>query len=414
MGKFSRDEKFIIGGEVYIFFLLGIYTLMVGVLVPQLRAQYGISYDFSGVLISVNSIGMVAMNLISSYTAILFGLKRAYILQHALIIVGFVLVTVSGNPAFLLVGMACVGFARGSGANYSNQIVNDITKSDSRLMNLMGVFFAAGACVAPFVMMFASDVAGNWRYANYGISVAAAAGLVITYFMRFGKEGIGTGGDKRGNLSFFRKKKYWVTLFSLFCYSGMEISIIGWLVTFFIETQNTTTRFASTMATVMWISILVGRVICSVIANRTTKARFVFGLSIGIAVFMALFVSRINLPLQIAAMVGLGLFMSGTYSTILADAGPIFSEYKLAFGYFFMMAGLGPVIMPSVIGFIAERQGIRVGIRFLAVAAAALLVISFLNVRLDNKNGSQRGAGGRTQDPPLQGNAGKGVLDKNA
>ena len=174
-------------------------------------------------------------------------------------------------------------------------------------------------------------------------------------------------------------------LVALFCYSGMEISIIGWIVTFFMEAQNTTTQFASTMATVLWASILVGRIICSIIANRMTKARFILYLSIGIAVFIAVFISNVNLTLQIVATVGLGLFMSGTYSTILADAGPVFSEYKLAFGYFFMFSGLGPVIMPTIIGFISERYGIRIGIRALAVTAAALLVISILNIRLDKK-----------------------------
>ena len=385
MGKLNRDEKYILHGEYYIFVLLGIYTLMVGVLVPYIREEYGISYDLSGFLISANSIGMIAMNLIASYTAILFGLKRAYMLQHALVIIGLVVVTLSGNPFLLVLGMAFIGLARGSTSNYSNQIVNDITKSDSRAMNLAGVFFALGACIAPFIMLLSSDYAGNWKYASYWVSAAAASGLIITLFMKLGKETANAGVEKRGDLSFFKRKRYWVTLVSLFCYTGMEISIIGWLVTFFIEVQNTTTQFASGMATLLWASQLVGRFVCSLIANRTTAAKFVFYLSIGMTAFLLLFVCEIGLTLQIVATIGLGLFMSGIYSTILASAGPIFSEYKLAFGYFFMFSGLGPVILPAVVGFIAERQGIQVGIRALIVTAVALPIISYINTRLDKK-----------------------------
>ena len=381
--KLKRDEKFIIFGESYIFFLLGVYTLMVGVLVPQIREEYGISYELSGYLISANSIGMIVMNLAASYSAILFGLKRAYMLQHALVIVGLIAVTLSGNPFILLLGLTCIGFSRGSTANYSNQIVNDITKSDSNFMNLLGVFFAFGACIAPFIMLLSSSVAGNWRYANYGVAIAAVIGILLTLFMKLGKEGIDTGAAKLSGLSFFKKKKYWVMLIALFCYSGMEISIIGWTTTFFIEAQNTTPQFASTMATLLWVSIMVGRIICSIVANRTTKSKFIFFLSIGVAVFVALFISKPNLPLQVAATVGLGLFMSGVYSTVLADAGPIFSEYKLAFGYFFMLSGLGPVIMPSIVGVISERHGIATGIRAISISAAALLIISIVNMRLD-------------------------------
>jgi MFS family permease len=164
---------------------------------------------------------MIAMNLIASYTAILFGLKRAYMMQHALVIIGLVVVTLSGNPVLLILGMAFIGLARGSTSNYSNQIVNDITNSDSRYMNLTGVFFAVGACIAPYIMLFSSENAGNWRIANYGVSIAAAVGIIITLFMKFGRETVGASVEKRGDLSFFKKKRYWVTIAALFCYSGL-------------------------------------------------------------------------------------------------------------------------------------------------------------------------------------------------
>ena len=385
MKKLDRDERFIIGGELYMFFLLGIYTLLVGALIPHMRNDYGITYEQSGFLVSANSIGMIAMNVISSYTAILFGLKRAYVIQHALIAVGLLTAVLSGNFIVLLIGMAFVGFARGSTSNYSNQIVNDITKSNPRTMILMGVAFAIGACLAPFVMTLSADVAGDWRYANYGMLVAAAIGIVITLNMKIGKDGAVEGETKRGDLSFFKRKKFWVALLAMFCYTGIEMSTIGWTATFFIDTQNTTTQFASTMTTLLWASILVGRIICSFIANRTTTAKFILYLSIGAAVFMALFVSNVNLTFQVIATIGIGLFLSGTYSTILADAGYIFREYRLAFGYFFMLSGLGPVTMPSVVGLISERRGVQTGMRTLAVAAAALLVISIFNARLDKK-----------------------------
>lgn len=383
MKKLNRDERFIIRVEYYIFFLLGVYTLMVGVMIPHIREEFGISYELSGYLVSANSVGVIVMNLIASYTAIYFGLKRAYMVQHAFVIVGLVIVTLTGNPLLLILGMAFVGFSRGSTSIYSNAIVNDITKSDTGLMNLVGALFAVGACVAPFFMIFSAGTAGNWRFANYGVSVAAVVGIVLTFYMKFGNATLVTGEEKRGDMTFFKRKRYWITLIALFCYSGVEISIIGWIVTFFIEVHETTTQFASAMATLLWVAQLVGRFACSWISNRTTAAKFILYLSIGTAAFLLLFVGNIGLGLQIAATIGLGLFMSGIYSTILASAGPIFSEYKLAFGYFFMISGLGPVIMPAVVGLISERHGILTGVRALAVVAVALPVIAYLNTRLD-------------------------------
>ena len=386
MGNLDRDDKFIIRAETYLFFLLGVYSLTVGAIIPQIREEYGISYDLSGYLISANSIGYIAMSLIASYSALLFGLKQAYILQHTLVIIGLIVVTVSGNPALLLIGMAFIGMARGSLLNYSNGIVNDITKSNARIINFMGVCFAFGACLTPYIVLLISDHTGNWKYACYVVSIAAVIGIALTFRMRLEKTGNKASTEKLNGLAFFKLLKYWLMIVAMFCYFGIEMSMIGWTSTYFKEAQGTTAQFASLMATLLWVSILVGRVICSVIAKRIPTAKLICAMSTGITVFIILFNSNISLSLQVAATICLGLFMAGTHSTIIANTGPIFREYKVAFGYFFLLGGLGPVILPAVIGNITERYNIHNGMRILVVAAVVLFIASICNVFLEKRN----------------------------
>jgi len=386
MGNLDRDEKFIIRAETYLFFLLGMYSLTVGAIIPLIREEYGISYELSGYLISANSIGYIAMSLIASYSALLFGLKRAYILQHAFVIIGLIIVTVSGNPALLLIGMAFVGMARGSLLNYSNGIVNDITKSNPRIINFMGVCFAFGACLTPYIVLLITDNTESWKNACYVVSIAAVIGIGLTFRMRLGNDGSKTGAKKLSGLSFFMLKKYWLMIIAMFCYFGTEMSMIGWTSTYFQEEQGTTAQFASIMATLLWVSILVGRVICSLVAKRISTAKLICAMSVGITVFMALFISNISLPLQVAATICLGLFMAGTHSTIIADTGPIFRKYEVAFGYFFLLGGLGPVVLPAVIGIITERYTVHHGMRILAVAAIVLLGVSIWNVFLEKRS----------------------------
>ena len=358
---------------------------MVGAIIPYIREEYGISYELSGYLISANSIGNIAMSLIASYSAILIGLKRAYMLQHALVIIGLVVVTISGNPVYLLIGMTFIGFARGTISNYSNGIVNDITKSNSSIMNLMGVFFSIGACLAPYIVLLVSENTGNWKLASYLVAIAAVAGIILTSRMRFDSVGNKTGAVKLGGLSFFKQRKYRLMLIAMFCYYGIELSMIGWVSTYFKEAHGTTTQFAAIMSTLLWVSILAGRIICSLIANRITTAKLICALSIGMTVFMLLFVSSANLSLLVASTICLGLFMAGTYSTILADVGPIFREFKVAFGYFVMLGGLGPVVIPAIIGIVTERYSIQHGIKILAFATVVLLFISIANVFLEKR-----------------------------
>ena len=385
MDRLNRDERFIVGTVFYIYFLLGTYALAIGTMIPLMREDYGLSYEASGFLMSANSTGSLIMGLIASYTAILFGLKKAYAGQHAFIIIGLIILTVTGNFGFLMAGMILIGLARGSAGNYSMQIVNDLTRSNTGTMTLLTVFYAAGACLVPFFVLFCKDILGSWKYACFGIAIASVIGILLTARMKIESGGNKSIETKHGDLSFFRKKKYRIPLILLFLYLGVEISVMGWIVTYCMEAYNTSHQFASAMATVLWVSILTGRIICSVFANRMKKSALILFLSTGLVIFMIMFVTGKATALLIVATVGIGLFMSGYYSTVIADAGRFFSEYKLAFGYFVMLSGLGSVIMPSIVGIVAERSDIRTGMRTLIVLTAVLIITAWWNVLTDKK-----------------------------
>ncbi|MDR1571895.1 MAG: MFS transporter [Clostridiales Family XIII bacterium] len=380
----NRDEKYVVLSIFYIFVLLGLYALVVGCILPMLREEYGVSYEFGGLLISINAVGNFTMSIVASYTAIYFGLKNAYWIQHTFVIFGFALLAVSGRPVALMAGMLLMGLARGAVGNYSNQIVNDMTRSNSRAMNLLGVFFAVGACAAPLlVMLFTRDGGGGWKYALGVSAVASAAGIALTLFMKIDNSmKRGREADSRLSMAFFRDKVFWVSVGLLFSYTSVETSIIGWISSYFLDIQPEGGSWAQSMSLLVWVSLLAGRVACSAIANRLSTASLLLGLSIGTAAFFALLMAAGQGALLFVASVGLGFFMSGIYSTVIANAGHIFSRYRLAFGFYITISGIGAIIMPSVVGVIAEGHGIQSGIKAISVCVATLVLFSIWNVFL--------------------------------
>ena len=386
MNLLNKDERFTVNAIFYIYFLIGIYALAVGTMVPLMREEYGFSYEMSGFLLSVNSAGSLVMSLVASYTAIFFGLRKAYAIQHTFVIVGLIILVVAEHPAFLMTGIALIGMARGSAANYSMQIVNDITKSNSRVIGLLTVFYAAGACLIPVFVLFCITALGSWKYACIVIAAASAAGILMTLKMKIETVGGNSNAEKRGDYSFFKRIKFCLPLILLFFYMGFEVSVVGWIVTYYTEVHHVSDRLASSMASMLWVTMLVGRIICSILAGRVKKSEMIMYLSIGLVISSVFFVFSTSTGLLIAATIGIGMFMSGYYSIVVADAGHVFSEYRLAFGYFVMLSGLGSVIMPSLIGVVAERQGVQAGIKILAAVAVILIVLAFWNVRTDKKN----------------------------
>jgi len=383
LNKLNKDERFTISALFYVMILTGVDALMIGAVVPHLRAEYGLSYDMSGFLMSANSAGVLVMSLVASYTAIFFGLKLAYCAQHAFIIVGLVVISITGNPYLLMLGMAFLGMGRGSTVNYNFQIANDVTRSNPSLLGFANAFFAIGACLVPFLVIVCANTLGNWRYAALCIGIATAIGIILSMRMKIERADSKANDSKISGYAFLKSKKYWLINIMIFFYIGMETSVGGWIIPHFMETHSATNQFASSMVTVFWATMLVGRVVFSILATRIKVSTLILCLCIGMAVFTALFVGIGGLGMAIAAAIGLGMFMSGFYSAAISSAGYFFSTYKVALGVFVTVGGFGAVVFPALVGIVAERQRVQIGLVIIAIASLALVTLAFLNKRME-------------------------------
>ncbi len=90
-------------------------------------------------------------------------------------------------------------------------------------------------------------------------------------------------------------------------------------------------------------------------------------MGVGIVVFfIILIVSRTTAPIVLGIM-GFGFSMSGIYATTVSFAGNIIKKYNLAWSFILTIASLGSIIMPTIVGIIAENLGIATGIGSIAV-----------------------------------------------
>ena len=138
---------------------------------------------------------------------------------------------------------------------------------------------------------------------------------------------------------------------------------------------------AQIVTSLLWISLLVGRFSCSVIAARFRPWQMITVMCFGIAAFLVLLVLGTSLPVLIVATIGLGLCMSGMYGTTVSNAGDLFSRYPASMGIYVTLNGLGAAAAPAAIGVAANHGGIRIGFALLLIAAAMLVVSALCNMR---------------------------------
>ena len=249
MREMPKAHRYLMQDIFLAYLAMGIYLTLIGSALPSIKAEYHISYQVGGWMMSAQQIGYLAMGIGVSLAARRFGAKFTYLFFGALAFVGLAIMMVSGNPVLLIFAMLLTGICKGSTANIGNQITSMVSNNDSSLLNLAQAFFAVGACAAPLIMMVCGT---SWRMA-FGITIAIGIiSLLHGVRTQIGPDAFcvqePTGKTDWG---FLKQGIFWICSVLLLCYLAFEASVIGWLVTFFIDSGAADAQTAQLLATAL-------------------------------------------------------------------------------------------------------------------------------------------------------------------
>lgn len=379
----SKDNRYLVNNFFIAYFVMGLYLILIGSALPSIQAEYHLSYRVGGMMLSVQSAGYLAVGAIVGIAARRMGAKMTYLILSNLVFVGLVLIMVTGNPAVLLLAMLMTGISKGCTANFGNQFVSVLTNSDGGVLNLAQAFFAVGACVAPLIAMACG---ASWRTA---FVIAVAFGVLNMFYalrMKVGADAYQPEQSGKPDFGFFKEKLFWLCAMIMLCYMSVEASVMGWLVTFFVDSGAADNTTAQLLSTALWGALLVGRLASAWLSSHFRPYQMIAVMTGGIAVcFTLLIFGRSMLPMAVGAM-GLGLFMAGVYGTALANGGDLTKRYPMCMGMYIVIPGIGATAAPGAIGMLADRIGIRGGMAVLYVLVVLLIAATVLNVLYQKKH----------------------------
>ena len=182
---------------------------------------------------------------------------------------------------------------------------------------------------------------------------------------------------KKVNYSFFKEPFFILCTLTLFFYLCAEQGVIGWLVTYFKDTGLVSGTWAQILASVLWIMVLIGRLITAWLSTKVDRTKLFMGMGIGFVFFFLLLIFTRTPSLIIIGIMCFGLSMAGIYPTTVSFAGGIINKYDMAWSFMLTFAGLGSIIMPSIIGKIAEVAGIEVGMSSIVMVVFIDLILIF-------------------------------------
>lgn len=386
------------------FMLNGLLALSIGSLLPFIRDARGLSYVFAGTIVSLHSIG----NLISGFAAgalpVIIGRKKTILLFNACYCISYVLIAFGTGNVPLVLAFFMTGLARGATSNFGNYAVNNLAPGRAAYLNALHAMFSIGAFIFPIFLTLLTGADGRrWIYACYFMIVMGILSWLLYFLIPIEAEKGTKKADDSGNagVGFLQEPLFYICSFTLFFYLCAEQGVIGWLITYFVDTGFMSGALSQLMASVLWVMMLAGRLTTAWMSRKFSKEKLLLVMGTGIVFFFFWLLFSKSTGMIVMGIIGFGYSMAGIYPTTVSFCGGLIKKYTMAWSFILTLASLGSIIMPSIIGKIAESAGIVYGMSSVAVVIIIdFLLIAALNIYM-KKTGGKADENRKKQDMEL-------------
>ena len=359
------------------FMLNGVLALSIGSLLPFIREAKGLNYAFAGLIVSLHSVGNLVSSFASGTLAVFLGRKKSILLFNACYAIAYVMILYGNGNLMLALAFLMTGLARGASSNFGNYTVNSIAPGRAGFLNALHAMFSIGAFSFPILLTLLTRTnADGWVYACY-FMIAMGVLSWILYFMVPISEPPAKKDEKKNytSVGFFREPLFYLCTFTLFFYLCAEQGVIGWLITYFVDTGLLSDGLSQLMASVLWVMILAGRLTAAALSGKVRKEKLLLAMGVGfMGFFFWLLFSKSTVPIVIGIM-GFVYSMAGIYPTTVSFCGGLIQKYSMAWSFILTLASFGSILMPMIIGRIAESVGIAYGMSSIVVVVLVDLAL---------------------------------------
>jgi len=367
-------------------FVFGIVMAILGAIMPSLFEKIQFNKSEAGNLFFTMNLAMLVMSLFFGLIVDRFGFKLFLIICSVLVAFSLLLFSDASSYAVILAAAIFLGFG-GAGLNGgTNALASDIhPEKRSSALNLLGIFFGFGALTIPFLI-------GAWLE-NIGLrsilvlaTVLSLVPLFLFLIFSFPKPKHDQGFPLARAAHVIKNPLLWFCGFLLFFQSGNEFTVGGWISTYLHESFELTARTSSFLLAGYWAAIMGGRLASSKVLRFLRNEILILlsaVVSLCAAVLMVVPPSRFLAGL---AAVVLGLGFAAIFPTTLAIVGEAFPHFSgTAFSVVFVVAILGGMTSPWLVGKIAHAYSLKQGMFIPVVNCSMIILIQTLIIRLQRR-----------------------------
>ena len=364
------------------FFLSGVSTISSGVIVSLLQETYGFSFGMTGTLLSLMSVGNMSASFMTGLLPAKIGTRNTVMILCLGYCLGYGLMTLSGSIPLLMLAFLMVGVAKGCAINTCTVLVGNHSADRTRAMSIMHAFYATGALICPFIIAAMRGV--GQMVPMIAVALCGFAMWAVFMSARLPGRAQEAAAKEKLDLSFMRSAKFWLLTGLVFCQNAAETSVTGWMVTYYKSQEILSGTLSTYTVTIMWGATLIARLLIAFVfpIKNTFKALAVMGLGC-----TALYGAMMFSQTPAAAIVMLFAFafsMAGVNPVAVAGTGRQMSTASM--GVLLPVASIGAIIMPWLIGLVADNVSLQAGMACNLVPCVGIMILSLVVKRMEKKN----------------------------
>ena len=386
MREFESKEQWTVSALLY----LGLGAVVMqfrGAMLPNFQAEFGVSESLLGLVSPAGTIGFTVVALTTGMVAGRIDIRKFIQVGALLTAITTFLIGLAPLYSLFLAAIILRGMAGGMPGGLTRPILGHLyPESKGRIFNIHEAVWAFGAACGPLVANLVLHFA-SWRFGYYLLGIGfIPVFLLMFYTSDFPAE------IEEEPLTFdqfseiIRHPVVIAVGVALFLNVGVEGGFFTWLPYYLSQTMP---QSVANYALTGFIGAYVpGRLLNSYLSERFSYTTLILFAAVIITVLLGVAFFLVGGYWQIAAIVGIGFFISTVFPNLFSLAARTYPQHSGPInGLVMTFDPLGISIFPLIMGVIADSFGVGVAMKSLIVPMlGVILTLFFLVWKVDKSD----------------------------
>lgn len=386
MREFESKEQWTVSALLY----LGLGAVVMqfrGAMLPNFQAEFGVSETLLGLVSPAGTIGFTVVALTTGMVAGRVDIRKLIQVGALLTAITTFLIGLAPLYSLFLAAIVLRGMAGGMPGGLTRPILSHLyPESKGRIFNIHEAVWAFGAACGPLVANLVLHFA-SWRFGYYLLGIGFIPVFLLMFYTSDFPAEIEEEPLTLDQFSEIIRHPVIIAVgVALFLNVGVEGGFFTWLPYYLSQTMP---QSVANYALTGFIGAYVpGRLLNSYLSERFSYTTLILFAAVIITVLLGVAFFLVGGYWQIAAIVGIGFFISTVFPNLFSLAARTYPQHSGPInGLVMTFDPLGISIFPLIMGVIADSFGVGIAMKSLIVPMlGVILTLFFLVWKVDRSD----------------------------